>query len=60
MKRLVNRLEDCNLEKIYGGGSISGTLVNAFTNIIKVLYDAGHAVGSSIRRINEDNLCPIK
>lgn len=56
----MNRLEDCNLEKIYGGGSISGTLVNAFTNIIKVLYDAGHAVGSSIRRINEDNLCPIK
>ena len=58
--QLVTKINEEELERISGGTSITGTLVNALTDIIKVLYDAGHAVGSSIRRIKEDNLCPIK
>jgi len=55
---MVNVCDDA-LEKVYGGGSVSGTVVNALTDIIRILYNAGHAVGSSARRIKEDNLCPL-
>lgn len=55
---MVN-VDDDMLEKVYGGGSVSGTLVSALTDIIRILYNAGHAVGSSARRIKEDNLCPL-
>ncbi len=55
----MTRLNDEGLEKVYGGASISGTLVNAFTGIIRILYDAGHAVGSSIRRLTEGKVCPV-
>lgn len=52
---------DCvELDSIIGGDSISGTVINAFTNIIKVLMDAGRSVGSSIRRVAEGNLCPLE
>lgn len=53
-------LNDNELDSIYGGATISGTVINAFTNIIKVLFDAGHSVGSAIRRISENNLCPLE
>lgn len=56
----MSKIEEEKLVKIYGGASISGTVVNALTDIIKILYDAGHAVGSSIRRIKEDKLCQIE
>lgn len=56
----MNRVDDIQLGKIYGGSSLTGTLVKALTDIIKVLYDSGHAVGSSARRISEDSLCPLK
>lgn len=52
----VNKEE---LLKIDGGLNISGTLINSFTNIIKVLLDVGRSIGTSIRRINDDELCPI-
>lgn len=48
------------LENIYGGTTVSSAIINAFTNIIKILMDAGHDFGSAIRRINEDNICPLK
>lgn len=56
----MNRIEEEKLEVISGGGTnITGTLVSAVGEVLKVLYDAGHAVGSSIRRMNDKNLCPI-
>lgn len=48
------------LDQIVGGTTISGTLINAFTNIIKVLFDAGRGVGSSIRRMVENDICPLE
>jgi len=49
------------LENIYGGTTtISSSVLNAFTNIIKVLMEAGHGVGSAVRRIGENNLCPLE
>ena len=55
-------LEDKELTEIRGGttSSISSSIINAFTNVIKVLFDAGHSVGSAIRRISEGNLCPLE
>ena len=43
------------LDSIIGGDSISGTVINAFTNVIKLLLDAGRSVGSAIRRVAEGN-----
>ena len=56
----MNRIDDCKLETIVGGASISGTILNAFTNIIRILYEAGSGVGSAIRRLSENNLCPLE
>lgn len=56
-------LEKEELANIRGGSSISSlssAMINAFTNVIKVLFDAGHSVGSAIRRIAEGELCPLK
>lgn len=56
MKKVdVNEL-DC----IIGGDSISGTVINAFTNVIKLLMGAGRSFGSAIRRVSEGNLCPLE
>jgi len=48
-----------DLDKIKGG-SISGSIISAVESIIEVLKNAGYALGSGIRRIAEDNLCPLK
>lgn len=48
-----------NLDAVIGGTSISGTLLNSFTNVIKVLMDMGQSVGSAIRRIAEGKICPL-
>ena len=55
-------ISDDNLKDLYGGSSnsISGTIINAFTNIIKLLADAGRGLGISLRRIGEGNLCPLE
>lgn len=58
---MLSRLSDKELDKICGGTTnITGTLISALTDIIKLLYDAGHSVGSSIRRIKEKELCSIE
>ena len=57
MKRLNNK----KLDSIKGGtNTITGPIINALVSIINVLKDAGFALGSGIRRISEDDLCPLK
>ena len=57
----MNLLEEEKLNNISGGAtSISGPIINAIVNVIKVLREAGYATGSSIRRISENNLCPLE
>lgn len=49
------------LDKISGGSdSISGTVINAVVSLIKLLHDAGYALGSGIRRLSEDEICPLE
>ncbi len=56
----MTKIDEKQLKEIKGGAStISGSIINAFTNIIKVFIDAGIGVGSALRRVTEDKLCPI-
>lgn len=54
----MERLKKDDLLSIEGGG-ISGTLISAFTKCISTVYDIGRSLGSAIRRIGSNNLCPM-
>ena len=55
------KIDDVSLEKISGGATtVTGTLISAFGDVFKIFFDVGHAVGSSIRRMSDKQLCPIK
>lgn len=56
----MSKVEDRELEKVLGGTSLSGTIINAITNFTKLLYEVGHDFGSAIRRIGTGNMCPMK
>ena len=54
-------VEEEKLDKIKGGSdTITGTVFNAVVNLIKILQDAGYALGSGIRRLSEDKVCPLE
>ena len=55
----MTKLNNKDLEKIEGGESITGTLISAFTNGLKVIFDIGRNLGSSLRRIKEGKMCEI-
>ena len=55
----MKHIKEDKLDKI-NGGNISGSIINAVVSIIEVLKNAGYALGSGIRRISEDSLCPLK
>ena len=52
-------LKDNDLVLVRGGGTES-TLINAFTNVFKILFEAGVGMGSSFRRFHDDDLCSVK
>ena len=58
----MKEIEKEKLDTISGGdaSSISGPIINAIVNVIHVLKEAGYALGSGIRRISENNLCPLE
>ncbi len=57
----MKKIENENLDTIYGGTTtISGPIINALVNVIKVLKEAGYSLGSGIRRISENSLCPLE
>lgn len=50
-----------DLQNVIGGStSITGTVISAITDIIRVLEDAGKGLGSAIRRMSENEICPLK
>lgn len=56
----MKKIDNDTLDEIKGGSSVTGPIINAFVNIIKVIQEAGYALGSGIRRISEDSLCPLE
>ncbi len=51
-------LNNDDLQKIEGG-SVSGTLINAFTSGMKVILDIGRNLGAALRRIKEGKMCEV-
>lgn len=57
----MEKIKEEELTNINGGSTtISGPIINAVASIINLIKDAGYSLGSGIRRISENNLCPLK
>lgn len=56
----MKTLQDQELKQLKAGVSISSALLNSFNTLIKVLLDAGQRVGSALRRIEGESLCPLE
>ena len=56
----MNKLSDEKLDNITGGNTtVNGPIINAIVNVINLLRDAGYNIGSGIRRISENKVCPL-
>ncbi len=57
----MKEINDKQLDNIRGGNTtVTGPIISGLVSIIKILKDAGYALGSGIRRIGEGNLCPLE
>lgn len=48
-----------NEELICINGGIAATTINYISRLITTIFDIGRALGSSIRRIESDNICTL-
>ena len=55
----MKELNNNELLSIDGGVSISGPLINSITKGITTLLDMGRSLGTAIRRIGSNNVCPL-
>lgn len=56
----MNKISKSRLLKLEGGGDyVTGPIINALVNVVKFFMEAGHDVGSSIRRISSNKMCPL-
>lgn len=56
----MNNLSKKEMLLIVGGASaISGTIVNAFVNGIKIVLELGRSFGTAIRRLSGNNVCSL-
>ena len=58
------RQEEKNMEKeelqeINGGTSITGTLINGITSLLKTIYEVGQGLGGALRRVSSGKSCKI-
>lgn len=53
----MRKLEKEELIMINGG--IAATTINYISKLITTIFDIGRALGSSIRRIESDDICPL-
>lgn len=56
----MKRIQNSELKQIYGGASISGTLINALTSTLKTIHEIGRNLGGALRRMHEGALCKLK
>lgn len=56
----MEQIKKDELYQIKGGTSLSSAMVSSFTSMIKALFAIGQNLGSSLRRIHEDMMCPLK
>lgn len=56
----MKKINDKDLLLIVGGATtLSGTILNQLNKLISILVDSGKSLGSSIRRISGDKICPL-
>ena len=56
----MKKINDKDLLLIVGGATtLSGTILNQLNKLISILVDSGRTLGTSIRRIVEDKICPL-
>ncbi len=57
----MHKIDDNKLDNISGGNtSLNGPIINAIVNVIDLLREAGYTIGSGIRRISENKMCPLE
>lgn len=56
---MIKNISKEELRQINGGTSITGSLIDAFTDAVKTIFEVGKSLGSSFRRIKENKLCKI-
>ncbi|MBR3210440.1 MAG: hypothetical protein IKF71_00690 [Bacilli bacterium] len=57
----MREIKEETLEEIKGGDSyVTGPVINAIVNIIKLVRDAGYDLGSGFRRMAEGEICPLE
>lgn len=54
----MNKLSDKELIAINGGG-LSGTLISSIIKGISIVIDLGRSLGTAIRRIRSNSICPV-
>jgi hypothetical protein len=57
LKEVMMKLENNELINIYGGSTISGTLLNSVSRILETIMDVGRSLGTSIRMIYSGKRC---
>lgn len=55
----MNNLTEEQLERMVGGASITGSLVQALNTTLKTIFDLGRSLGSAIRRWRGKAICEI-
>lgn len=57
---MIKNVSKEELKQINGGStSLTGSLIDAFTDAVKTIFEVGKSLGSSVRRIKEKKLCEI-
>ncbi len=56
----MQKIKEEEMEKIIGGDTISGPVIEGLKILADTLLNAGRAVGSALRRLTTKNLCPCK
>jgi len=54
----VKELPDQEMASISGGG-LTSSIINAINNVINTLYELGKETGSALRRLTNNQYCPI-
>lgn len=52
-------LKEEEMKEVFGGLSISYSLLNSFSKIFNVFLEIGRSLGTSLRRMFKGNICPI-
>lgn len=63
VKEVINNMKNLTkeeLKKIRGGStSLTSSMLNYLGDLIDILISAGRKLGSSIRRIGSNKICPL-